>query len=223
MRRRKSTFNPWLSFSASCLIIVAFFYFTLINRFTEVFVQPSTWQEFFPKNQTYLGYIVIARALIQDNPAIVGLTLQPNFWWQTLNLSLNLTEPVAKICDPKKCYLLDSYARILELPIKEKLFLIQSKPKIDIGKLNPKLTQLFFAIFSYSNWKPYPIQKALIHENLDVSVFDSAEHEFLFDPNQNISEQIKKWHLILNDPRIKSAQRIDLRIPKKIFLLPKTD
>lgn len=223
MRRRKTTFNPWLGFFASLIIIIAFLYFTLFNRFAEVDIQPSGGQNLFPKNLTYLDYIILARKLIPNNPAIVELTLKPNFWWQTLNISLKSTEPVANLCDPEKCYLLDSYARILELPTKTKLFLIQSKQKIAIGRLNPKLTKLFFNIFSYSNWKPYPIQKAFIHENLDVSVFDSVEREFLFDPRQNISEQIKKWHLVLEDPRIKSAQRIDLRITKKFFLLPKTN
>lgn len=220
-KNQNSTLLFWLKFIISLFIVAIFFYFILIHKFTEIDIQPLKWQTFFPKNQSYITYVLTAKNLIQQKPEIVSIQIQPNLYWKKLKINIREAKPIAIICYSEKCYLLDSYARILNNNQKNELFLIESKQKIVTGILNPKLTEMFYAIFSYSKWKPYPIKKAIIHKNLDISIYDLNDKEFLFDPNQSIVEQIKKWHLILNDQRIQEAKRIDLRIPKKIFILPK--
>jgi hypothetical protein len=220
MRKKETTFILWIYLFVLFAIILLFLHFTTINKIKNITINQKSFSKFFPPNKSFLAYFFLSKNLINQNPEIIKIELKPDFLWQSISINIKKSEPVAKICDKEKCYILDNFARILSIGKEEKLFFIESKVNLTTNSLlNPKLTELFFNIFSYSNWKPYEITKAIIHENLDVSLFDSKEREFLFDSNKDISEQIKKWHLILDDQRIEKAKRIDLRIPKKIFLL----
>ena len=219
MKRKRQNLD-YLFFILPLFLILFLFIFYFLKFKTVVFENENFYHflnNYF-QNQSLLKIIFNFRKIMTDFPEIIKIEIYPNFFKQNLRVKIESSKIVAKICDSQNCYFLDNYSRIIYPKILPKNVPLKIQSYLDLKKdslLNPKLTQLLSLIFEYANWKPLILKEIKIYSNLDLGVFDNKNREFLFDPNRDFEEQIKKLHLFL----VKNfeASRIDLRIPKKIY------
>ncbi len=215
-RRRKHLF-----LILTLILIFSIFSFILFFKFKKIDLEPEEFNQildiYFQNKTPYQIFSNLDKILI-DFPQIIKIEIYPNPFKRNLKVKITTSKLVAEICDQKSCFYLDNYARIISLPQNKKLNLIKIVSSLPIEKdslLNPKIKNFLALIFEYANWKPLVSKQIKIYSNFDLGLIDEKNREFLFDPNKDLEEQIKKLHLFL----IKEYQgsRIDLRIPKKIY------
>lgn len=218
-RKRKSYFKLILTLLLISLIIIFIFSF----RFKNIIIEPPAYASYLEnllKNKTIFQEYFSIRKIILDFPEIKKVEVKQNFFKQSLNLKIQPTTIIATICDQKKCLFLDDNSQIIQPRIKPQNNILKIESALEIkenSRLHPELSRFFLFLFEYSNLEAFILRKIKIYPNFDVGVIDKNNREFLFDPSQNLEEQFKKLHLVLNDKKT-SATRIDLRIPKKIYL-----
>lgn len=218
-KKRKLSFKLILTLLLISLIIIFIFSF----KFKNVIIEPPAYAIYLEnllKNKTIFQEYFSIKKIILDFPEIKKIEVKQNFFKQSLILKIQPATIIATICDQEKCLFLDDSNQIIQPRIKPQnnLLKIESSLKIkESSQLHPELSRLFLFLFEYSNLETFILRKIKIYPNFDVGVIDKYSREFLFDPSQNLEEQFKKLHLVLNDKKI-SATRIDLRIPKKIYL-----
>lgn len=216
-RRKKIS----LKFILPLFLLFLFLIFISLFKFKDVNFKDknlSSYLQIYFENKSLIEIIVNAKKIMNDFPEIVKLEIKPNIFKRKIELNIETAKIVAKICDLKKCYFLDNFSRIIEPKILIKNNLIKITSYLPLEKnslLNPKLTNSLSLIFEYSNWKPLILKEIKIYSNFDIGIFDEQNRQFLFDPNKDIEEQIKKLHLFLT--KNFKGSRIDLRISKKIY------
>lgn len=209
------------------LILIILVYLIFFFRFSNLKVSPpeklSLVNNYFLNKPAILIFLN-TRKILSENEDIIEIKVKLNFLKRKAEVFLKISEPVAIIYDIKqgRSYKLDNYGRITpNLGETEKLLNIISYKEINGGTmLNQKLRRLFSFLFEFSNVYSFPLSKAIIHSNFDVSIFNKDNQQFLFDPHKDHEEQIKKLYLFLeyqSSQKIKKATRIDLRIPQKIY------
>lgn len=204
-------------------LIFFIFYFIFIFRFEEVIIETEPFKnhlkEYFEGKSLYEIFSKMNEIMV-NFPEIKKLEIKINIFKKKLNIKITNSKIIAKICDPQKCLYLDSYGEIIEPKLKNSnqanLLKINSSLPIERDTLlNPEIKNLLSLVFEYANWKPLILKEINLYSNFDVGVIDKNNREFLFDPEKEIEEQIKKLHIFLTQNL--AGQRIDLRIPKKIF------
>lgn len=202
-------------------IFVLFFYFIFIFNFKEVNIKPENLKPYlnpyFIQKSPFNIYQNVKKIMI-DFPEIKKISLKLDPLKQKLNIEIEATKIIAKICHYQNCFYLDNSTRIIKpkiLPTDNLLTINSLLPIEENSLLNPEIKNLLVILFEYANWKPLIIKEIIIHPNFDISVIDEKNREFLFDPSKNPEEQIKKMEIFFkkNYP----GTRIDLRIPLKIY------
>ena len=219
MRRRRKKLR--LKFILALVFIFLIFYFIFLFEFREIKTEPEIFTNYLKpyfKQKTVLEIFYQLKKIMNDFPEIKKINLRANIFKQKLFLEIKSSEIIAQICDEKNCFYLDNYAEIIEPKISKKQNLLKIYSFLPIEKntiLNPEIKNLLSLLFEYANWKPLVLKEIKIYQNFDIGVIDEKNQEFLFDPNKDIEEQIKKLHIFL----IKNflGTRIDLRIPQKIY------
>lgn len=223
MKKRRKKLS--LIFILPLIFLVSLVFFLYFLKFKEVVFEPENFSPYLKsyfQNKSLLEVFLGLKKIMTNFPEIIKITLQPNFFNQSLKVKIETAKIVSQICDLNKCLYLDIYSRIIQPKILEKNNFLKIQSYLEIKEntlLNPKLTNLLSLIFEYANWKPLVLKQIKIYSNFDLGVIDKENREFLFDPNRDLKEQIKKLHLfVVKDFK---GSRIDLRIPKKIYYLPK--
>jgi len=212
----KLPLNLILSLIAIFFIVYLIFFF----EFKEIKIQEkeTDYLKSNFKNKSLSESIFLAKELINKYPEIKQIKIRKDFFNQRLIFDVKSSHPIFRICDPKKCFYLDNYGEIIESKIylNKKIPLIYSY--LEIKKetiIHPKIKTFLDIFLQYANWKPFIFKQIKIYHNFDISVIDVKDREFIFDPNKDIIEQVKKMEIFLQ--KNFQAQRIDLRIKKKIF------
>jgi hypothetical protein len=221
MKRRKKT--KLIKFILPLIFLFLVFSFIFFFRFREIETEPDIFLNYlspYLKDKTFYEIFPNLKKIMKDFPEIKKIDLRANIFKQKLFLKIKSSEIIAQICDEKNCFYLDNYGEIIShiSPPTSNLRLLRIYSFLPIKKntlLNPEIKNFLSLLFEYANWKPLVLKEIKIYKNFDVGVIDSENREFLFDPNKNIEEQIKKLHIFLtkNFP----GTRIDLRITKKIY------
>ncbi len=225
MRIKKNKFKKinfdYLNFIIICLLIfntyLIFFY-----KFEKINIYPLNLEKqlisYFQNKNFYQIYLT-SKELIKTNPQIKKISIKPNFLTKIVDINIKESKIIALICNKNNCFYLDNYGEIINNTLKQNknnLIKIYSYlPIYENTLLNQDIKNFLSILFEYSNWKPFILKTIIIYPNFDVSVIDLKDRVFLFDLNKNLSEQIKKLHIFLD--KNFEAQKIDLRISKKIF------
>jgi hypothetical protein len=204
-------------------IINLYFHYYLLHiffKFKEIKIEngDKNYFKFETKNKTLYESILTAKELTNQNPQIKKIKIKKDIFNNRLIFEIKASDLIFKICDPKKCFYLDNYGEIIESKTysQKKLPLIYSYLEIRKNSLiHPKIREFLEMFLEYSNWKPFLFKEIRIYHNFDISVIDTKDREFIFDPNKDIVEQLKKLEIFIQ--KNIQAQRIDLRIKKKIF------
>lgn len=216
-KQKRLTFLIILTFSFIFLLVYFLFFF----NFKTIIIEPENLNKYF---QTYLikkNIFNLTKNIIQiikDFPEIKKISSKFNLFKSQVDIKIETTKIIAKICDKDKCLFLDDSARIIQPKInflENFLFIISELPIKSNTVLNPEIKNLLALIFEYANWKPLILKKIKIYTNFDIGIIDKDEREFLFDPSKNLEEQIKKMEIFLR--KNFEGKRIDLRIPQKIY------
>jgi len=219
-KRKKLKFKFPLNLILSLISIFIIIYFIFFFKFKEIKIEngDKNYFKFETKNKTLYESILTAKELTNQNPQIKKIKIKKDIFNNRLIFEIKASDIIFKICDPKKCFYLDNYGEIIESKTysQKKLPLIYSYLEIRKNSLiHPKIREFLEMFLEYSNWKPFLFKEIRIYHNFDISVIDTKDREFIFDPNKDIVEQLKKLEIFIQK-NIK-AQRIDLRIKKKIF------
>lgn len=204
-----------------CSVIILIILFFLFFKFSNINIEPKKFESvlgYYFSNQSLWTIFNNSRFIMNNYPEIIKINIKPNFLNLSISVKINETTYVAKICDQKECFYLDTFSRIIKpkLTVPEKMPLIEAHIQITNNSLlHPLLQNTLATIFEYANWKPMIIRKIIIYSNLDIGIIDSSNKEFIFDPYKDIEQQIKKME-IFNNKKIQ-GKRIDLRINKKIY------
>lgn len=221
--RKKKKIN--YSFVFGGIIIFSFLFYLFFFEYQGIEISPAFYSSkilpYFQKKSLFFIYQSIKKIMI-DFPEIIKIEISHNIFQRKIYLKIKSSKILAEICDLQKCFYLDNYARIIKNQKPENQ-LIKINSFLEIKEntlLHPLLKNFFLYIFEFANYYSYPIKEIKIYHNFDVAVVDLKNREFLFDPNQDISEQIKKWYIFLKqfDEKFKNSQRIDLRIKQKIYI-----
>jgi hypothetical protein len=217
--KRKRKINLWLIFIIFFITILIYFIFFF--NFKTITVEPENFNKYFQLyfiKKDIFNLTKNVTQIMKDFPEIKKISLKINIFKSKINIKIETTKIIAKICDKNKCLFLDDSARIIQPKINsfKNLLLINSELQIENNTLlNPEIKNLLALIFEYANWKPLILKKINIYSNFDIGVIDEKNREFLFDPSRNLEEQIKKMEIFLRKKI--EGKRIDLRIPQKIF------
>jgi hypothetical protein len=221
MKKRKKKNS--IKFILPLIFLFLIFTFIFFFRFKEINTDPEIFINYlspYLKDKAPYEIFPNLKKIMKDFPEIKKINLRANIFKQKLFLEIKSSEIIAQICDEKNCFYLDNYGEIISHisspTTHSRLLRIYSFLPIEKNTLlNPEIKNLLTLLFEYANWKPLILKEIKIYKNFDVSVIDSENREFLFDPSKNIEEQIKKLHIFLTKKF--SGTRIDFRITKKIY------
>lgn len=222
---KKNFLNQKFTILLFVIFIIFILYYFFIHKFSKVetnYKKIEIWSDHKPKNITFYQSINLSKKLMEKFPEIKKINIKVDFFKNEIDLIIHKSNTIAKICYKEKCFYLDDSNEIISTSTCyldnscSRLITITSFLPIENNSiLNPELTKILIPIFEYSNWKAFSIKEIKIYPNFDLGVVDYQNREFLFDPYKNINEQIKKLHLFLEYKF--NGQRIDLRIPNKIY------
>lgn len=219
--RKKKRLNLDLILTLLLISLITVFIFSF--RFENIVIEPPDYAPYlinYLKNKTPFEIYFNLNKIMSTFPEIKKIEVKQNLSKQKITFKMELAGMIAKICDQKKCFFLDNTGQIIQPQIKPPNNILKIDSSLEIknnSQFNPELLRLFTFLFEYSNLESFILKEIKIYPNFDVGVIDKQNREFLFDPNRNLEEQFKKLHLFLTDKKI-SATRIDLRIPKKIYI-----
>ncbi len=219
MRRKKTKINFILILAPFLFFSLIYFIFFLSSK--NIIIEPqnlSLYLKPYLSNVNILNFPTNISKILKDFPEIEKIAIKINPIKQQIILKIETSTIVAKICDVKNCFYLDNQSRIIQprMMFQKNLLVITSSLSIENNTLlNPEIKNFLSILFEYSNWKPFILKEIKIYPNFDIGVIDNQNREFLFDPSRDLKEQIKKLEIFLRN-NLKS-QRIDLRIPQKIY------
>lgn len=220
MKRKKKKF-PKIILTLLSILILSFFIFWF--QFKRIIIEPQKYSDelihYFENKSPFQIYLNIKQIML-NFPEIKKIEIRNNLFAQSLIVKLEISEIIAKICDQQKCFFLDNFGEIIIPKIRENKNLLKITSFLPIensSALNPKIKKFLVFLFEYANFRSLILKEIKIYPNFDLGVIDYQNREFLFDLSRNLEEQFKKFHLILEDEKI-SGTRIDLRIPKKIYV-----
>jgi hypothetical protein len=220
MKRKKKIFSKIILTFFLILIVIVFIFFF---QFKKVIIEPQKYAvhlSYYFENKSPAQIYLNIKQIMINFPEIKKIEIRSNIFTQSLLVKLKISQMIANICDQQKCFFLDNFGEIIIPRVFEKKNLLRITSFLPIennSTLNPEIKRFLTFLFEYANFRSLLLKEIKIYSNFDLGVIDSQNREFLFDPNKNLEEQFKKFHLILEDKKI-FATRIDLRITKKIYL-----
>ncbi|GBD34534.1 hypothetical protein HRbin35_00260 [bacterium HR35] len=228
MRKRKKKFRFSFSLFLLIFLISVFSYLLVFKKIKNFIIDPPEKLSLissYLENKSFIEIYFQIKKILKENPNIVYLELKPVLYPFGVKIKIKEAKVIAQIYDFKnqEIYYLDNYGRIAKNLKQDKrhfLEIISFKKIQNNSLLHPKLQKLFSILFEIANLKNFYLKQIKIYSNFDVGVINNQNQEFLFDPNKDVEEQIKKFIFFLdfqNKEQLKNITRIDLRIPKKIY------
>lgn len=227
MKRKRKIKNINWDYVFFFFILITFIYLVCFFNFKSLRVSPPEkiflGEKYFLNKPLILIFLNLKK-LIEENKEIMEINIKPNFFQRKIIINFKIAKPLAIIYDAlnQKSYYLDNYGRITKKAESNENFLtiISYKEIKEEALLNPKLKNFFDLLFEFSNLYSFKIKKIIIHSNFDISVINDLDQQFLFDPNKDHEEQIKKLYIFLEyqkEQKFINPKRIDLRITQKIY------